>query len=54
MPAGYHEGVPGVDLHHGLHNDEDVNGGPADDKGRYYHQDHSSDAPHVTVFLLGA
>ncbi len=37
VPAGYHKRVPGVNLHHGLHNDEDVNGGPADDEGRHHH-----------------
>lgn len=54
VPAGYDEGVPVVDLHHSLHNDEDVNRGPADDESSYHHQDHAGDATHVTVFLLGA
>lgn len=53
VPAGYHEGVPGVNLHHGLHNDEDVDGGPADDEGCHYHQDHAGYTAHVAVFLLG-
>jgi len=54
VPAGYHKGVPCVDVHHGLHDDEDVDGGPADDEGRHHHQDHAGDAAHVAVFLLGA
>lgn len=54
VPAGYHKGIPAVDLHHGLHNDEYVNGGPADDEGCHHHQDHAGDAAHVAVFLLGA
>lgn len=54
MPAGYHKRVPAVNLHHGLHDDEDVDGRPADDEGCHNYQDHAGDAPHVAVFLLGA
>lgn len=54
MPASYHKGIPAVNFYHGLHNDEYVNGGPADDKGRHHHQDHAGNAAHVAVFLLGA
>lgn len=54
MPAGYHQGVPGVNLHHGLHDDEDVDGGPADDEGSHHHQHHAGYAAHVAVFLFGA
>lgn len=54
MPAGYHQEVLVVDLHHGLDNDEDVDGGPADDESRHDHQNHARDAPQVPVLLLGA
>lgn len=54
VPAGYYKWVSAVDLHHGLHNDEDVDWGPADDEGSYHHQDHASDTAHVAIFLFGA
>lgn len=54
VPAGYYEWVPAVDLHHGLHNDEDVDWGPTDDEGSYHHQDHAGDTSHVAIFLFGA
>lgn len=54
VPAGYHEWVPAVNLHHGLHNDENVYRGPADDESRHHYEDHAGDASHVAVFLLGA
>lgn len=54
VPAGYHEGVARIDLHHGLDDDEDVDGRPAHNESRHHHQDHAGDAPHISVFLLGA
>jgi len=54
MPAGHHEKVLAVNIHHGLDNDEDVDGSPADDEGRHDHQNHAGDAPHVPVLLFGA
>ena len=54
MPAGHYQGVLVVNIHHCLDNDEDVDGGPADDEGRDDHQDHAGDPPHVPVFLFGA
>lgn len=54
VPGGNHEWVPFVDLHHSLHDDEDVDGRPADDEGGNHHQDHSGDSPHVPVLFLGA
>lgn len=54
MPASYYKGVACVNLHHSLDNDEDVDGGPAHDECGYHDQHHTGDAPHVSVFLLGA
>lgn len=54
MPAGHHEQILFIDLHHSLDDDEDVNGGPANDKGRDHHQHHARDAPKVPVLLFRA
>ena len=54
MPAGHHHEVLVVDIHHGFNNDEDVDGSPADDEGRYNHQDHPGDPSQVPVLLFGA
>lgn len=37
-----------------LHQDEYVNGGPADDEDRHHHQDQSGDPTQVAIFLSGA
>lgn len=36
-----------------LHQDENVNGGPADDKDCHHHQDKPGDAAEVAIFLSG-
>ena len=38
----------------GLHEDENVDGGPADDEDRHHHQHEPGDPPQVAVFLPGA
>lgn len=52
VPASNYERTPGVNLHHCPHNNEYVDGGPADDEGCHYHKDHAGDSAHVAVFLL--
>lgn len=54
VPARHHQEVLVVDVHHGLDDDEDVDGSPADDEGRHDHQDHAGDPPQVPVLLFGA
>lgn len=54
MPAGDHEQILLVDLHHGFDDDEDMDGGPADDEGRHHHQNHAGDPSEVPVLLFGA
>lgn len=54
VPAGRHHHVLLVDRHRRLDDDEDVNGGPADDEGRHDHQNHAGDPSQVPVLLLGA
>ena len=54
VPHGHHQRVILVDGHHGLDDDEDVDGRPADDEGCHHHQHHAGDAPQVAVLLLGA
>lgn len=53
MPAGNHPQVCVVSFHHGLNNDEELDGSPADDEGCHDHQDHAGDPPHGPVLLLG-
>lgn len=53
MPAGHDEEVLVVDVHHGLDDDEDVNGSPADDENRHDNQDHAGDSPQVPILLFG-
>lgn len=54
VPAGHHQEVLVVNIHHGLDDDEDVDGSPADDEGRHDHQDHAGDPSQVPVLLFGA
>lgn len=54
VPAGDHEQILVVNLHHSLDDDEDMDGGPADDESCYHHQYHAGDAPEVSVLLFGA
>lgn len=42
------------DVHQGLNDDEDVDGGPTNDEDGDHHQHHAGDAPEVAVLLLGA
>lgn len=54
MPAGDNKRILLIDLHQGFDDNEDVNGCPANYKGRDHHEDHASYAAHVSVLLLGA
>lgn len=54
VPAGHDQEVLVINIHHGLDDDEDVDGSPADDEGRHDHQDHAGDPSQVPVLLFGA